>query len=140
MTKANREEQEELEASEARRRARRERHERHKREKAAGERGGRSERSERLERERRPHRRESNSESDTSDSDDYDNDRVNDKPKMLEGPKKRSTFENAVMSGGLGDVGVPVAISGGGTGNLREVEPGRGVYEGYVRNPPLPMK
>ncbi len=50
---------------------------------------------------------------------------------MLEaGPKRGGAFADAVMSGGLGQ--------GGGWGNLREKEGMPGVYDGYVRNPPMP--
>lgn len=51
---------------------------------------------------------------------------------MIEGipPKKKATFDEALMSGGLGDLG-KVDM-----GSLKEVE--KGVYSGYVRNPPVP--
>jgi hypothetical protein len=95
--RANREEIEELEAQE-RRRKRRARHEQQKRDR---ERNGDG-RGERIEREKRHHRRERDSESST---DSEEGDRVSDRPKMLEAPKKRSTFEDALMSGGLGNEG-----------------------------------
>ena len=114
---------EEAEASAERRRARRERHERHKRERS-GEvppRSGRSDRSERSERRRRRDR-ESHSESDSTDDDSADDER----PKMLESTPK------AVMSGGLGEAGIPQ----GGMGSLRENPDAPGQYTGYTRNPP----
>ena len=115
---------------EERRRARRERHERHKR-----ERNGeipRSERSERRHQERR-HRRErergsSNSESDTTDDDVYE------APKMLEAPKKRAPFEEALMSGGLGETSAVAS----GPGSLRENPDVPGQYLNYTRTPPVP--
>jgi hypothetical protein len=92
--RANREELEEIAAME-RRRKRRARHEEQKRER---ERGG--EHKERVEKERRHHRRERESESST---DSEDGDQVRDRPKMLEAPKRKTTFEEALMmSGGLG--------------------------------------
>ncbi|KAE8454591.1 hypothetical protein EG329_000214 [Mollisiaceae sp. DMI_Dod_QoI] len=142
--RAAREEREEIEAAD-RRRARRERHERHKRERSGGVPREYSDRHRRRDRDREPdrdrdHRDRSPSESDTTD-DEYDDgrdgDRVSDKPKMLEAPKKRATFENAMMTGGLGgDVGVGT----GGLGSLREDPSKPGVYSGYVRNPPLPKQ
>lgn len=95
--RANREELEEIEALE-RRRKRRARHEEQKRER---ERGGET-REERVEKERRHHRKERESESST-DSEEGEGDRVSDRPKMLEAPRKRTTFEEALMSGGLGN-------------------------------------
>jgi len=60
-----------------------------------------------------------------------DGDKVKDDVRMLEAaPKKRAAFEEAVMSGGLGQRGM-------GMGNLREKDGMPGVYEGYVRNPPM---
>jgi hypothetical protein len=63
-------------------------------------------------------------------------DKVSDKPKMLEAPKKRATFEDALMTGGLGG---DVAVGSGsvGMGSLKETSK-PGVYSGYVRNPPPP--
>lgn len=50
------------------------------------------------------------------------------RPKMLEAPQKRATFQDALMSGGLGEMA---------NSNLRETEvPGQ--YTGYTRNPPPP--
>ncbi|KAK0121609.1 hypothetical protein ONS95_009897 [Cadophora gregata] len=121
-----REELEDIEATE-RRRARRERHERHKR-----ERNGeipRSERGERRHRRRgeegRERHRESNSESDSTEDDD-----VYERPKMLEAPQKRTNFQDALMSGGLGEMAQSQS-------NLRETEV-LGTYSGYSRNPPPP--
>lgn len=121
-----REELEDIEATE-RRRARRERHERHKR-----ERNGeipRSERGERRHRRRaeegRERHRESNSESDSTEDDE-----VYERPKMLEAPQKRTTFQDALMSGGLGELAQSQS-------NLRETEI-PGTYSGYSRNPPPP--
>lgn len=94
--RANREELEEIEALE-RRRKRRARHEEQKRER---ERGGET-REERIEKERRHHRKERESESSTDSED--EGDRVSDRPKMLEAPKRKTTFEEALMSGGLGN-------------------------------------
>ncbi|CZT40453.1 uncharacterized protein RSE6_00212 [Rhynchosporium secalis] len=122
-----REEQEEVEAAD-RRRARRERHERHKR-----ERNGeipRSERGERRHRRRteqgRERHRESNSESDSTEDDE-----VYEKPRMLEAPQKRANFQDALMSGGLGELAQN-------QGSLRENPEMPGTYTGYTRNPPLP--
>lgn len=123
---AAREELEDIEATD-RRRARRERHERHKR-----ERNGeipRSERGERRHRRRpeegRERHRESNSESDSTEDDE-----VHDKPKMLEAPQKRANFQDALMSGGLGELAQSQS-------NLRETDV-PGIYSGYSRNPPPP--
>lgn len=50
------------------------------------------------------------------------------RPKMLEAPQKRAMFQDALMSGGLGEMA---------HSNLRETEvPGQ--YVGYSRNPPPP--
>jgi hypothetical protein len=57
---------------------------------------------------------------------------------MLEAPKKRATFEDAMMTGGLGG-DITVGTSGG-MGSLREDPSKPGVYSGYVRNPPLPKQ
>jgi len=121
-----REDLDEIEATK-RRRARRERHERHKR-----ERNGeipRSERGERRHRRRaeegRERHRESNSESDSTEDDE-----VYERPKMLEAPQKRTNFQDALMSGGLGEMAQSQS-------NLRETEI-PGTYSGYSRNPPPP--
>ncbi|KUJ09380.1 uncharacterized protein LY89DRAFT_285964 [Mollisia scopiformis] len=138
--RAAREELEEIEAAE-RRRARRERHERHKR-----ERNGEVPREHGRRRREREHRDRSASESDTTDDEYDDGDRVSDKPKMIEAPKKRATFEDAMMTGGLGgDISVgsvrdPSLPMGGGLGSLREDPSKPGVYSGYVRNPPAPKQ
>ncbi|CZR62981.1 uncharacterized protein PAC_12878 [Phialocephala subalpina] len=138
--RAAREELEEIEAAE-RRRARRERHERHKRERSTDP--SRSRRHRHRDPDRESSRRDrdrSSSESDTTDDElDRERDRgdkVSDKPKMLEAPKKRATFEDALMTGGLGG---DVAVGSGsvGMGSLKETSK-PGVYSGYVRNPPPP--
>jgi len=99
--RANREEFEEIQAQE-RRRKRRARHEEQKRERARAS-GGGEVREERIERERRHHRRERGRESESSTDSEAEGDHVTDRPKMLEAaPKKRATFEEALMSGGLG--------------------------------------
>lgn len=114
----------EIEAAD-RRRARRERHERHKRERS-GE-IPRSERGERRHRRRteegRERHRESNSESDSTEDDE-----VYERPRLLEAPQKRTTFQDALMSGGLGELAKS-------QNNLRENEV-PGTYSGYSRNPP----
>ncbi|KAI9046834.1 hypothetical protein LZ554_008915 [Drepanopeziza brunnea f. sp. 'monogermtubi'] len=141
VTQRIRSSREELEAIAAsdRRRARRERHERHKR-----ERNGeipRSERGERRYRRRgdeRERRRESDSGSDSTEDDEIyerererggERERERERPKMLEAPQKRATFNDALMSGGLGEmVGegsgggnwVPVGIGSGGGNGRRE--------------------
>jgi hypothetical protein len=53
-----------------------------------------------------------------------------------EGDKKRTShnYDDAMMSGGLGDG----AVSSAGMGNLRENPNAPGQYIGYVRNPPPP--
>lgn len=88
----NREELDELEARERRKKRRA----RHEAQKAERERTGEG----RDDRERRHHRRDRDSESST---DSENGDRVIDGPKMLEAPKKRAIFEEALMSGGLGN-------------------------------------
>jgi hypothetical protein len=144
---AAREAIEEQEANE-RRRLRREKHERHKRERNGDveheprERSerDRAEKSERRRRHRSERDRDSNSESDSGDEQDY----VEDKPKMLEAPKKKGGFEEPVMSGGLGDVRGfgeeekrdPLGLTN--MSNLRENPYVPGQYIGYVRNPPTP--
>jgi hypothetical protein len=58
---------------------------------------------------------------------------------MLEAPKKKAGFEEPVMSGGLGEVGVkqdPLGLTN--MSNLRENPDVPGQYIGYVRNPPTP--
>jgi hypothetical protein len=55
---------------------------------------------------------------------------------MLEAPKKKPTFEEAVMSGGLGE-SAPAPLTN--MGNLRENPDVPGQYLGYVRNPPPPQ-
>ena len=67
----------------------------------------------------------SNSESDSTEDDD-----VYEKPKMLEAPQKRTTFQDALMSGGLGEMAQSQS-------NLRETDV-PGTYSGYSRNPPPP--
>lgn len=49
---------------------------------------------------------------------------------MLEAPQKRTNFQDALMSGGLGEMAQS-------QGNLRETEI-PGTYSGYSRNPPPP--
>lgn len=137
--RAAREEREEREAAE-RRRARRERHERHKRERSIDPSSRSHRRRHRDAESSRRDRDRSDSESDTTDDElDRDRDRgdkVSDKPKMLEAPKKRTTFEDALMTGGLGG---DLAVGSGsvGMGSLKETSK-PGVYSGYVRNPPPP--
>jgi hypothetical protein len=59
---------------------------------------------------------------------------------MLEAPKKKPTFEEPVMSGGLGEPAPPPPPSSlTNMGNLRENPDAPGQYLGYVRNPPPPQ-
>jgi zinc finger CCCH domain-containing protein 13 len=101
----------------------------------------RSDRGERRHRRhRREHVRESHSESDSTDDEDSGGDKV----KMIEAPRegdKRRTshnYDDAMMSGGLGDGAPASAVSSAGMGNLREDTNAPGQYIGYVRNPPPP--
>ena len=99
----------------------------------------RSDRGERRHRRhRREHVRESHSESDSTDDEDSGGDKV----KAIETPrdKKRTShnYDDAMMSGGLGDGAPAGPVSSAGMGNLREDPNVPGQYIGYVRNPPPP--
>ncbi|CAL3972040.1 unnamed protein product [Diplocarpon coronariae] len=102
VTQRIRSSREDLEDQEAadRRRARRERHERHKRERNGeiprGDRGERRPRHRGEERERRV--------GSDSGSDSTEDDEVYERPQMLEAPQRRANFQDALMSGGLGEL------------------------------------
>lgn len=108
--RATREELEEIEALE-RRKKRRARHEEQKRER---ERGGaapqpRNDREGKEKEGRRRRGREGDSSTDSEEGGDR-GDHMSDRPKMLEGPKKAVTLNDALMTGGLGAEREPVSI------------------------------